>query len=51
MLTAMGIGLVMVVHLTFPVHKSPSLIVAESWLSTMVSTVTLAVSKTICFRV
>lgn len=34
-----------------PVQKAPSLTVAGSWLSTVVSTVELAVSKTICFQV
>ena len=34
-----------------PVQKSPSLTVAGSWLPAWVSTVTLAVSRTICFRV
>jgi hypothetical protein len=33
------------------VRQSPSLIVVKSWFSTLVSTVMLAVSKTICFRV
>jgi hypothetical protein len=33
-----------------PVQKSPSLTVVEIWLSTVVSTVALAVSKTIGFR-
>jgi len=31
------------------VYKSPSLSVAEKWLSTVVSTVSPTVSKTICF--
>jgi hypothetical protein len=33
-----------------PVHKSPSLTVVENWLSAVVSTVRLAVLRTICFR-
>jgi hypothetical protein len=33
-----------------PVHKSPSLTVVENWLSTVVSTVSLTVPGTICFR-
>jgi hypothetical protein len=33
------------------VHKSPSLTVAESWLSTAFSTVMPTVPKTICFQV
>jgi hypothetical protein len=32
------------------VHKSPSLTVAESWLSIVVFTVVVAVFNTICFR-
>ena len=34
-----------------PVHKSPSLTVAESWLPTAISTAKFAVPRTICFRV
>jgi hypothetical protein len=33
-----------------PVQKSPSLTVVEDWLSTVVFTVALAVSKTMCFQ-
>jgi hypothetical protein len=33
-----------------PVHKSPSLTIAENWLATVVSTVAPTVSRTICFR-
>ena len=32
------------------VQKSPSLTVAESWLSTVVSTVMLVVPRTMCFQ-
>ena len=40
-------GVVRVVAPIRPVQKSPLLIVAESWLSTVVSTIALAVSETI----
>ena len=48
LILAMGMGMVGVTP-SDPVQKSPSLTVAESWLSTVVSSVMLTVSRTICF--
>jgi hypothetical protein len=56
-LTTLTAGMVRVVAHAVPmatistVHKSPSLTIVENWLATVVSTVALTVSRTICFRV
>ena len=43
-------GVVRAVAPIRPVHKSPSFPTIESWLLAVVSTVALAVSKTMCFQ-